>query len=113
MFEHWVGLYPSLGLYLSFHLSWALGPFVHGRLQNRKTSKDIGHGLTPLTALCKRIRLDFTSSVLCCPCTVNAFYSAKTNVLKLAQVRNTKLALASSNGLTLLIFSKVSINESS
>jgi len=27
-----------IGLYLSFHLSWVLGPFVHGKLQNLKTS---------------------------------------------------------------------------
>jgi len=32
---HW------LGLYLIFHLSWVLGPFVHGRLQNLKTSENI------------------------------------------------------------------------
>jgi len=23
-----------IGPYLSFHLNWVLGPFVHGRLQN-------------------------------------------------------------------------------
>jgi len=41
---HWIGLY------LSFHLSSALGPFVHGRLQNLKTSEDtFGHDITPLT----------------------------------------------------------------
>ena len=34
---------------LSFHLSWVLGPFVHGRLQNQKTSEDtFGYGITPL-----------------------------------------------------------------
>jgi len=32
-YAHWIGLY------LSFHLSWVLGPFVHGRLQNLQTSK--------------------------------------------------------------------------
>ena len=25
-YAHWIGLY------LSFHLNWVLGPFVHGRL---------------------------------------------------------------------------------
>jgi len=40
-YAHWIGLY------LSFHLSWVLGPFVHGRLL--KTSKDtFGHDITPL-----------------------------------------------------------------
>jgi len=33
-YVHWIGLY------LSFHLSWILGPFVHGRLQNLQTSED-------------------------------------------------------------------------
>jgi len=28
-----------IGLDLSFHLNWVLGPFVHGRLQNLKTSE--------------------------------------------------------------------------
>ena len=32
-YAHWVGLY------LSFHLNWVLGPFVHGRLQNLQTSE--------------------------------------------------------------------------
>ena len=42
-YAHWIGLY------LSFHLSWVLGPFVPGRLQNLKASKDtFGHDLTPL-----------------------------------------------------------------
>jgi len=37
----WIGLYPS------FHLSWVLGPFVQGRLQNLPTTEDTsGHGLT-------------------------------------------------------------------
>jgi len=30
---HWIGLY------LSFNLSWVLGPFVHGRLQYLRTSE--------------------------------------------------------------------------
>jgi len=39
-YAHWIGLY------LSFHLSWVLGPFVHGRLQNLKTSEDtFGHDI--------------------------------------------------------------------
>jgi len=39
-------------LYLNFHFSWVLGPFVHGRLQNLKTSEDIfGLVLTPLIAM--------------------------------------------------------------
>ena len=36
-YAHWIGLY------LSFRLSWVLGPFLHGRLQNMKTN---GHFLT-------------------------------------------------------------------
>jgi len=37
---HWIGLY------LSFHLSWIFGPFVHGRLQNLKTSENmLGHDI--------------------------------------------------------------------
>ena len=32
-YAHWIGLY------LSFHLDWVLGPFVHGRLQNLQTSE--------------------------------------------------------------------------
>jgi len=40
---HWIGLC------LSFHLGWVFGPFVHGRLQNLKTSEDtLGHDRTPL-----------------------------------------------------------------
>jgi len=40
-----------IGLYLSFHLSWVLGSFVHGRLQNLKTSEDtFGHDITALTS---------------------------------------------------------------
>jgi len=38
-----------IGLYLSFHLSWVLGPFIHDRLQNLKTSEDtFAHVITPL-----------------------------------------------------------------
>ena len=33
-YAHW------MGLYLSFHLNWVLGPFVHGRLQNLQTSEN-------------------------------------------------------------------------
>ena len=32
-YAHWIGLY------LSFHLNWVLGPFVRGRLQNLQTSE--------------------------------------------------------------------------
>ena len=40
-----------IGLYLGFPLSWVLGPFVRGRLQNLKTSEDtFGHDITSLTA---------------------------------------------------------------
>ena len=42
-YAHWIELY------LSFHLSWVLGPFVHDRLQNMKTSEyTFGHDITPL-----------------------------------------------------------------
>ena len=42
-YAHWIGLY------LSFHLIWVLGPFAHGRLQNMKTSEDtFGHNTTSL-----------------------------------------------------------------
>ena len=45
-YAHWIRLY------LSFHLNWVLGPFVHGRLQNLKTSEDtFGHDITPLRIL--------------------------------------------------------------
>jgi len=38
-----------IGLYLSFHLSWVLGPFVHGKLQNLQTSEiTFAHVITPL-----------------------------------------------------------------
>ena len=41
----------GIWLYLSFHLSWVLGPSVHGRLQNLKASEDtFGHDITPLTS---------------------------------------------------------------
>ena len=33
-YAHWIGL-----LYLSFHLNWVLGAFVHGRLQILQTSE--------------------------------------------------------------------------
>ena len=39
----------GIGLYLSFHLSWVLGPFVHGRLQILQTSEvTFAHVITPL-----------------------------------------------------------------
>jgi len=44
-YAHWIGLY------LSFYLSLVLGPFVHGRLQNLKTSEDtFDHDITSLRA---------------------------------------------------------------
>ena len=47
-YTHWIGLY------LSFHLTWVLGPFVHDRLQNLKTSEDtFGHNITPLEVGCR------------------------------------------------------------
>ena len=43
-YAHWIGLY------LSFHLSWVLGPFVDGRLQNLQTSEvTFAHVITPST----------------------------------------------------------------
>jgi len=42
-YAHWVGLY------LSFHLNWVLGPFSHDRLQNLQTSEvTFAHVITPL-----------------------------------------------------------------
>jgi len=42
-YAHWIRLY------LSFHLNWVLGPFVHGRLQNLQTSEvTFAHVETPL-----------------------------------------------------------------
>ena len=39
----------KIGLYLSFHLNWVMGPFVHGRLQNLQTSEvTFAHVITPL-----------------------------------------------------------------
>ena len=40
-YAHWIGLY------LSFHLSWVLGPFVHGRLQNL-SENTFGRDITPV-----------------------------------------------------------------
>ena len=42
-YAHWIGLY------LSFHLNWKLGPFVHGRLQTLQASEvTFAHVITPL-----------------------------------------------------------------
>ena len=42
-YAHWIGLD------LSFHLNWVLGPFVHGRLQNLQTSEvTFAHVITSL-----------------------------------------------------------------
>jgi len=40
-----------IGLYLSFHVNWVLGPFVHGRLQNLQTSEVtyFAYVITPLS----------------------------------------------------------------
>ena len=47
-YAHWIGLY------LSFHLNWVLGPSVHGRLQNLQTSEvTFAHVITPLIFLIK------------------------------------------------------------
>ena len=41
-YAHWIELY------LSFHLNWVLGLFVHGRLQNLQTSEvTFAHVITP------------------------------------------------------------------
>jgi len=38
-----------IGLYLSFHLNWVLGPFFQGRLKNLETSEvTFAHVITPL-----------------------------------------------------------------
>ena len=43
-YAHWTGLY------ISFHLNWVLGPFVHGRLQILQTSEvTFAHVIAPLT----------------------------------------------------------------
>jgi len=34
-YGHWIGLY------LSLHLNWVLGPFLHGRLQNLQIRKSL------------------------------------------------------------------------
>jgi len=45
-YAHWIELYPSL------HLSWVLGPFVYGRLQNPQTNEvTFAHVITPLSPI--------------------------------------------------------------
>ena len=40
-----------IGLYLSFHLNWVLGPFVYGKIQNLQTSEaTFVHVITPLNS---------------------------------------------------------------
>ena len=40
----------QIGLYLSFHLNWVLGPFIHGRLQNLQTVEvTFAHVIIPLS----------------------------------------------------------------
>ena len=42
-YAHWIELY------LSFHLNWVLGPFVHHRLQSLQASEvTFAHVITPL-----------------------------------------------------------------
>ena len=49
-YAHWIGLY------LSFHWNWVLGPFVHGWLRNLQTSEfTFSHAITPLTIVEFRI----------------------------------------------------------
>jgi len=39
-------------LYLSIHLNWVLGPFVHGRVQNLQTSEvTLAHVITPFDGI--------------------------------------------------------------
>jgi len=38
-YAHWIGLY------LSFHLNWVFGPFVHGRLQNLQKTIEVTFAL--------------------------------------------------------------------
>jgi len=57
-YAHWVGLY------LSCHLNWIMGPFVRGRLQNLQTSEvTLAHVITPLNAWNYPIRYPCTSTV--------------------------------------------------
>ena len=55
-YAHWIGLY------LSFHVSWVLGPFVHGRLQNLQTSEvTFAYVITPLIIICAIVGLPISS----------------------------------------------------
>ena len=52
-YPHWIGLY------LSFHLTWVLGPFVHGRLHNMQTSEDtFAHAITLLNSIYCHVSLN-------------------------------------------------------
>ena len=43
-YAHWIGLY------LSFHMNWVLGPFVHSKLPNLEISEvTFVHVITPLS----------------------------------------------------------------
>jgi len=60
-YAHWIGLY------LSLHLNWVLGPFVHGRLQNLQTSEvTFAHVITPLNTSLVTVRLWFYPLLGCC-----------------------------------------------
>ena len=50
-YAHWIELY------LSFHLNWVLGPFVHGRLQNLQTNEvTFAYVITPLNRMGRKAR---------------------------------------------------------
>jgi len=50
-----------IALYLSFHLNWVLGPFVHGRLQNLQASEvTFAHVITPLM---QKVLKDYSNSL--------------------------------------------------
>ena len=49
-----------IGLYLSFHLNWVLGPIVHGRLQILQISEvTFAHVITPLSFILASQQGDF------------------------------------------------------
>ena len=57
-YAHWIGLY------LSFHSNWVLGPFVH--VQNLETSEvTFAHVITPLSNMDERGNIQI-SVIPCC-----------------------------------------------
>jgi len=55
-----------IGLYLSFHLNWVLGSFVHGRLQYLQTSEvTFAHVITPLIFFKAMLNCQFMLSQRC------------------------------------------------